>query len=210
MASSDDLLSHSLSIMQELLLAQRRRDEPEPGVEARCVFVDGVDEHRHELRLVRRSPACGGPRPGASRRRFRAPGIPAIRPAWPRIHDRHGTSHPPADALGRVQRVDLAHGQAEVARHAIIILVQRRSWPSRCPGPAARGARASRSEPACAVEAFQPMLRGQGRRWPQTSLSRPKAPWRANRLRQALIRLLGALQQVHQGWYWLPETMNRR
>lgn len=193
-----------------MLLAQRRSGESEPGVEPRCFFIDGVGQYRPDAGLLghqRRAADCILQQAEAD-----APPLIVLRYRQPRQdhHRQRVPPHPLADALRRFQRFDLAHGQAEVARHAAIVLGNDEGLGRAAALRLTRVAQEPVVERGlAAVEAFQPMLFGQRLRRAQRHFSSQGA-LRANRSAKPALGCSGRSSRSMKAWYRLPETANRR
>jgi len=207
---SQEDLPRVLEQQEQLLLAQRRCGESEPGVEACCVFVDGMGQDRPNAGLL-------GDHQRPTDRVLQHPDTKATSMVLP-CHgepgqDDHGqrkSPHALTDALWGLHRVDLAHGEAEIAGDAVLLV-----------GDDERSGRATGLRLAsvvlqpviqcgpAAVKAFQLVLDGQ-------RLRRPPGHWAsqggclANRSRRPSLACSGRSSRSIRALAWEPETMNRR
>ena len=125
-------------------------------------------------------------------------------------HDRHRVlPHPFANALGCIQGIDLADGQAEIACYAVAVSDYKGLGRS-----TALGLPSVPQQPViqgwfAAVKSFEPMLQSQ-RFWAAQAHGFSQGALRENRSRRPSLGCSGRSSRSIKARYWVPWTMNRR
>ena len=176
-----------------MLFAQRRRDEPEPGVETAPLLHPWDGSAWHGYRPARQSAPCGESHPATGQSLCRALVHQGDRE--PRQND-HGQGYCPIPLRMRsgASSVSTCPTVRLVTRHAAIILGLTKVLAEPFPAPGGHGAAASRSGRACRQNPSRCCTaRGCGaqRHFASQSLA-------GKQVTQTLVGLFGAIQQIHQ------------
>jgi hypothetical protein len=178
-------------------------------VEPRRIFVDGVAQHRADTGLLGNQQCAAD---GILQQSDADPSALILQADGQTGKDHDGDrilSQALANALRRIERIDLADGQAEITSDAVVFADDEglgRAAALRLSGMAHQPVIECRF---AAIEAFEPVLCPE-RLCAAQAHALSQGAFRENRSRSPSFACSGCSSKSIRAWYWLPETMNKR